>query len=255
MLPLVNLSLIGILTQFAIASKPIAKINGKEILKDELTKFDNHSLPAIDRLILFHLAIEDARRQGLDQDPALKFEQNKLLYESYLKTSLQKSKNEITPTDNEIRKFYEKHPLIRMRILLLKIQNEAERKNTDKALIEINSALKNKVDFRELVLKFSEDASSNFAGDLGFRGVHQIDPSLYDTSLTLKDGAISPPIRTPKAIFIIQKISEKPYSEISITYSSWIRQELQKNKEKEHLRLLLGQLRNNARIEIYDENK
>lgn len=239
----------------------VARVNGEPVFSHELLRpagrdSADPSLKGsdgLDRLIFFHLALQEAKRLGVDRDPSVRYAMNRVLYRGYLEKKLAASRSTITPSDSEIVALYEKRPLVRLRHLFLVAKNPTQHKAALKTIKKVRSALKERGDFKELVLLYSQDPSAPLGGDLGFRGFQALPEPIYMAAIQLKAGEVSPPIEFQRAIHLVQLLDRKRYQNVGASYLARLKEVLQKGKEEKLLVSLLGELKKNAKIEIMPE--
>lgn len=245
-----------------VVRRVVARVNGEPVFSHELLRpapLDSANLSSLetknelDRLIFFHLALQEARRLGVDRDPAVRNEMNRVLYRGYLEKKLTASKGTLSPSDSEIVALYEKSPLVRLRHLFLVAKNQTQHMAALKTIKKIRSALKENKGFKELVLLYSQDPSAPLGGDLGFRGFQALPEPIYTVAIQLKMGEVSSPIEFQGAIHLVQLLDRKRYQNVGAPYLARLKGVLQKEKEAKLLASLLGGLRKNAKIEIMPE--
>ena len=123
----------------------------------------------------------------------------------------------VTITMEEMRKYYDANVKsfdrpagVRVRAIEIYTENrppaeaESQRKKAEEAL----AAVKKGDDFAELAVKFSESASAQDGGDLGFFEKGELTPALEDVASKLEKGQTSDIITLPYG-FVILKVEDK----------------------------------------------
>jgi len=186
--------------------------------------------------LLFPFAVEEARRQGLEKDPRIIEQIDGLLYQAYIEKTLRESKRDFQPSEDVLRAAYEREPMIRIRYLLLRSEH--------KTLVEeVKKTLKSGTDFKDLVLKYSQDESAKWAGDLDFRGVNGFPEDIYATAIKLKMKEVSAPMEKEGAFHFIQLLDKKSYTEAPATYVEYLRARIRKENEERFLSETLSRLK------------
>lgn len=244
-----------LLASFGAYGAPLARINGQELLEEDLSLVgisknasEAEKKAGLERLILYKLALQEARRQKIDQTPAYKKQADRLLYRQFLNN--QTKQHPLGPSMKELSETYNKSPEIRARMILLYARNSEEKALAEKNLKFILQKLKEGFPFRNLAIKFSQDSTARLAGDLDYRGRNRFPKDIYEKTLKLKKDEVSTPIRTNETIRLVQLMDIKPFNTASSTYLAFLRNELKNEKEKLLLTTLLEDLKKNSKIEI-----
>jgi parvulin-like peptidyl-prolyl isomerase len=239
----------------AISSPIVAKVNGQPIYETELkAEMDSHlddksnREEVLDRLILFRLALQDAQHQGIDRDPNVRKEMEKILYQNYLERKIKESGQSLEPTEAEIRNYYRDRPLLRLRHLVLDAETSEERSEAAKTLATISAQLKEGVEFKDLVIKYSDDEAGH-SGDLDFRGAHNLPEAFYDVVKNLKKGEVSQPVEIQGAWHLFQMVESKDFGEAPAAYLQFLRVKLRNHRTERYLASLLQELSRTAKIE------
>lgn len=234
----------------SIDSQPIYE---KDI--DEFRKPRETRSAALDRYILFQLAVREARRQRLDRTPEVQQELDRLLYQAYLKKELSKKARQLEPSPAELRVLYERQPMIRLRHLVLFAKTDKQKKAAQTTLKKIQKALKAGVPFKKLVTEYSEDSSARFAGDLDFKGAERLPAPLYQAGLALKKGGISIPIQYENAYHLVALLDRQDFSKAPATYLAYLSSQEKQKKEKELLTASLSSLKKKAKVKNFLETE
>ncbi len=237
-----------------------ARVNGKAILEQEVRDWIERDgdkgrvttrAEALDRLILYRLSLEEARRRKLEKKPAVKEALDRALYKSFLDELKAKTGDTFQASAEELKDLYQESPLVRVRHLVLLTDTDEAAQRAPKKLKEIQQAIASGEEFKKLVLKFSEDSSVNLnAGDLDFRGRDSLEDPYYSIALALKPGEISGPIHHAGAIHVIQLLDRKPFETAFAPYLSYLQDRFHEQKERAFLEEALSSLKKKAKIEI-----
>lgn len=241
----------------AAAPPPLARVNGEPIYEADLQGIgdENESRERrLERLVLFRLAVQEARRAGIEKDAQAKKEIERALYRRFLEKTLEASGRTLVPSEKELRAAYEATPLVRLRHLALFIRNDRERQDAERKLSAIRKALASGRDFKSLVLEHSQDPGARFAGDLDFRGVHNLPGPIYEAALRLAPDQVSEPIRFDGALHLVQRIDRQSFDSAPATYKSLLENRLRREAESRALESRLAALKKAAKIEILEGN-
>ena len=126
-------------------------------------------------------------------------------------------KSKIAVTEAEIREYYEKNrdeyatkKRYRIRTILVKVPSWQSRDDETAAVrkIEVIMDALQHASFDEVARQFSEDMSAKDGGDLGFFTTDELIPELQETVGWMKEGEISPALKTPQGyqILYVEKI-------------------------------------------------
>lgn len=235
------------------AVTPLGKINGQPVFKDDLERIPeslDSSLTAFDRLVLFRLAIEQAKKERLEKAPSVKHDLDLVLYRHFLEGRLKSASQNLQPTDVELRVYYEQHPLLRLRHLVLRFSTPKERASAETTASKVESSLKTGKPFASLAEEFSQDESAPIGGDIGDRGLHNLHEDFYFKLSSLAPGEISPRIDSRTGIHFFQIVGRAQFSEVQPHYLTFLTKRLSQDREQRFLTQILNDLKRNARIEI-----
>jgi peptidyl-prolyl cis-trans isomerase C len=238
-------------------SDVVARVNGESILRKDLMSVETggHSHEeALNRLILYRLAVQEARKEQLEKEPEVQEKIDRVLYESFLKKQIAEKGAKLDPSEEQLRVLYEKMPMIRLRHLLLIAKTPAQRKKAEEATKIINEKIEAGADFKQLVLKYTQDASVNVAGDLDFRGYQTLPKFLYDPGIQLKKGAIIGPIGEQNTFHWIQLIDRKEFSSAPATYLDSIKEKVKRQRTDALLMNSLHKLKDEASIQVIGDS-
>jgi len=245
----------------ALAALPkiVATVNGTPIYQSELNAELNRNqgekpTEALNRLVLFRLAVDQARHEGLDRKPEVRQEMDQVLYRRFIEAQLKESKETLVPSAAELKASYQKSPLIRVRELVLRTDGPETASTRRQTRLDIEKQLKHHGDFESLILEYSQADSLRSSGDLGFRGMNDLPTLVYQTGLTLKNGEISRPLTLPGKVVWIQKTETKNFSAAPETYLELLRARLTRDRETKWLSSKLQSLKRKSRIRLAEEN-
>lgn len=214
-----------LLAQTLWAAQPVAaRINGKPILEAEIQGWidrdrDKGRLTtrdeALDRVILYRLSLDEAKRRKLEKKPEVREAVDRALYKSFLDDLKAKSGDTFQPSQEELQALYSEAPLVRVRHLVLLTDSAEAAKKAQTKVKEIQESLAAGEEFKALVLKHSEDASVTLnGGDLDFRGRDSLEDPFYSIAMALKPEKSPVPSTIPVACtwssFSTGSLSKRP---------------------------------------------
>ncbi|MDI6789627.1 MAG: peptidyl-prolyl cis-trans isomerase [Thermodesulfobacteriota bacterium] len=260
-----NGMIIGLLLLLAACSgfmisgeKPVAWVDGvpvtegdlKEALKithrTEAVRPGEHLdlMDYVNKLIDERLIVQEAYRMELDKDPWV---QNKLheykLRESVVRLYKEEVQDRARVSDDEMRRFYNEQ-MEATHIRQITVGTEEEARNI-RAQIEAGS------DMAALAREHSIDMFKDKGGDRGFLHRWQLPESARDAAFSLKDGQITPVIKTSSGYQIIKIEEKRPAPEKSLEeIRQVVEKPLRKKKEEELGQEVLKRYRKQADIVI-----
>lgn len=110
-------------------------------------------------------------------------------------------------------------------------------------------------DFAELARQYSEDASANSGGDLGWVNPGDTVPQFEQAMNQLAPGEISEPVRTPFGYHIIQVLERRKQDMTQEAARFKARQEIRIRKAEEAYDDWVRELRDRAYVELHLEDK
>src|SRR3989344_1114646 len=168
----------------ALDSKVVAKINSKEISKEEFDRRYKENIQifkftpptkanVLNDIINFELAVQEAKKIGLDQRPEIQERINAVLYQSLVEHALsEKFKMAVDVTEKEARDFCRKNPEIRTSHVYVPLKTAALKAEEEAAYKKIHAAQKALAKgkkFEAVVAEYSEGYATNTGGDIGFQ--------------------------------------------------------------------------------------
>ncbi len=206
-----------------------------------------------------------AKEKGLDKDP---FIQKKLSeMERYLLAEevLQKQLSTVKPTEEELKKFYEKNMELytepeglKLKHILIYVPEKADKQTKEKALAKakkIREELRKGAKFEELAKRYSDDtASREKGGDIGVLRKGMTVPEFEQKVFSLKEGSISEPIESPYGYHVVKVEKRippkvKPFEELK----DQVQNDYIKEKEREIISKLIEELRNKYQPQVFLE--
>lgn len=237
---------------------PVGKINGQAIFPDDLQRIPNSedsSLSAFDRLVLFRLAIEQAKREKLEQQVDVKHELDLVLYRHFLQSRLKTKSSRLSPSEPELRIYYEQYPLLRLRHLVVRFSNPREKKRSLETVGKIDGLIRSGTPFSKLAENYSQDDTAPLEGDIGERGLHNLHEDFYLRLLSLQPGAVSAQIQNRNGYHYFQVVSRIAFQNAQPQYLSFLSKRLSQDREHRFLGQLLNDLKRNAQIENLQSSK
>lgn len=225
---LVVLAAMMALPAFA-SDQVVATVNGKNITKKQFEDYHLQNLKfvgtrKIDKevslrdLINRELAIQKAKKTGLDKNAEVISKQEDILFHAQVSKDLENEFKKIQVTDEDVKKYYNDHAEYRTAHILYRLRAEPTPEEVKAALeqsMEIYSMLKkNPDDFAKLANKFSQTSGAPVGGDLGFQPPNRLAPEYFEAIKGKKVGFISEPIRTQMGYHIIRVLGVKSFDQI-----------------------------------------
>ncbi len=226
---LLGVVFLTLLTPRAFAATELAKINATSITLEDFNKRyqENRRLlqlrspskkALLEEIIKRELAVQEARKQGLDKDPDVIERVNTVLYYALLEKKLSKQVEEIFITDDDAKKFYAKNPEIRTSHIFVPLAPDAPAEDAKIAFNRLkkiydDNVAPGKMSFAEAAQRFSEGPSAPMGGDIDYQSKDKLEPAYYEAALKLKPGKISGPIRTQFGYHIIRLTSVRAWED------------------------------------------
>ena len=259
------MSCLALVSSDALAVTEAARVNDHVITQEEVnTRLleISRANPAvapnrkqiIEELIKREVAIQEARKLKLDQDPIVIERINNVLYLALIEKNLGAEFERMTISDSEAKNWYQKNPEIRTSHIFIALPPQAtqdEEARATKRLGEIQAEVKSgKVSFAEAAQKYSEDPSAALGGDLDYRMKDRLDPSFFKAATKLgKPGDISAPVRTPFGVHLIRLTGKRTWIESDRTQ---VKRLMLEERRQERVTEFLAKLRQKAKINVSD---
>ncbi len=205
----------------------------------------------LDELITRELLIQEARRQGLDQNDGIRDKaqryKEQLILDELLKDKLQ-SNMELTQA--ELDAYYENHahelldPL-KVQVLQMLLPNFSAAKDLER---QVNRG----GDFAKYAQRYSiDDKTKAMGGDLGPYRKGLVIPEVDTVIHTLKPGMVSAPIKTDSGYYLVRITPlEKEIIQADLATRERLRQELLANKRRKRFEEVIADIRTNATIRL-----
>lgn len=143
----------------------------------------------------------------------------------------------------------------KLRHILIKLSEIVSDSDAQQKMTMIKERLDNGGDFAELAQQYSEDASANSGGDLGWVNPGDTVPQFEQAMNLLAPGEISEPVRTPFGWHIIQ-VQERRKQDMTKEAARFkARQEIRNRKAEEAYEDWVRELRDRAYVELHLEDK
>ncbi|MEY3747944.1 MAG: hypothetical protein RL194_1403 [Pseudomonadota bacterium] len=143
----------------------------------------------------------------------------------------------------------------KVRHILIKLSEIVSDSDAQQKMTMIKERLDNGADFTELARQYSEDASANNGGDLGWVNPGDTVPQFEQVMNQLAPNEISEPVRTPFGYHIIQ-VQERRKQDMTKEAARFkARQEIRARKAEEAYEDWVRELRDRAYVELQLEDK
>lgn len=143
----------------------------------------------------------------------------------------------------------------RLRHILVKLSEIMSESDAELRMEMIKERLDNGEDFAELARQYSEDASANSGGDLGWVNPGDTVPQFEQAMNQLAPNEISDPVRTPFGFHIIQVLERRQQDMTQEAARFKARQEIKTRKAEEAYIDWVRELRDSAYVELHLEDK
>ncbi len=262
--------LLGSLCSFAADedSDVVATINGKVLHKEEFDRRYKESIQifkftpptkasVLNDIVNFELAVQEARKQHLDNDPEIRERIESVLYQSLVERQLsEKFKNASSISEQEARNYCKKNPEIHtshVYVVLHPTHTKAEEKEAYAKMDAAEKALAAGTPFEKVVAQYSSKESyvKDAGGDIGFQTKDKLDPSYYAEARKLSVGEYTKrPVKSQFGLHIIKLLGEKDCNKIAIPeYQRMVFDE----KRMKIFSDYLGGLRSQSKISINEK--
>lgn len=208
------------------SAQVLATVGNSKITLDEFNrKFEEVKKQAmnaptaeqfLEDLVRYEVGVQEAEKQKLANEPAVKERIKQVYYNSLLEKQLGKKVEDIKISDGEMKDFYKKNPELRIAHILIDMKANAtaeERETTRKRALEIyDDVKKSKRAFEELVKLYSDDIpTKEMGGDIGFQSRVTLLPAIYDVAVNMKEGEIRGLLETRFGFHIIKLVDRRGY--------------------------------------------
>lgn len=248
----------------------VAFVNGKPITQ---TEFDHEwaDLPDatkaryekeggrqvfLKELVDHEMLLQEARRQGLDLDDAIRDRvrryKEKLLIDELLKDRM---KTTVELTKEELDRYYEQHASelltpLKVRVAQMLLPNYPAAKDLE---TQVNRG----GDFGKFAQRYSIDYKTKAkGGDLGPYRKGLVIPEVDDAIRTLKPGMISAPIKTENGYYLVMITALEPeIIQADLAKRERLRQELLYLKRKQYFDSVIAEIKGKAVVRLADGSR
>lgn len=210
----------------------------------------------LDELITRELLMQEARRQGLDQNDTIRDRaqryKEQLVLDELLKDRL-RAKVELSQA--ELDAYYEKHA--HQLLAPLKMQVSQMLLNNYPAAKDLKKQIETGGDFAKFAQRYSiDDKTKSKGGDLGPYRKGLLNPDVDAVVQTLKPGIISEPIKTDAGYYLV-KVSplEKETIQADLATRERLRQELLADKRRKQFEEVISDIRAKATVRLADASR
>lgn len=169
--------------------------------------------------VRFEVGVQEAEKQKMQNDPAVKERYRQVLYNALLEKNLGQKIEKIPINEADMKDYYRRNPEIRMSHIFIEYpvkatpeQHEIARKRAYEVYESVKKELRNKRPFEELVKLYSDDlATKDNGGDMGFQS--RVTVPFYDHVVKLRTGEIVGPIESRQGFHIIKVTGRNSYED------------------------------------------
>ena len=210
----------------------------------------------LDELITKELLLQEARRQGLDQDDIIRDKtqryKEQLILDELLRDKLQ-SKVELT--QEELTAYYERHagelldPL-KANVSIMLLPNVYAAK-------DLESQIKRGGSFAKFAQRYSiEEKTMGKGGDLGPYRKGLVPPEVDDVIHTLKLGMVSAPIKTDNGYYLVMLTPlDEAIIQADLATQERLRQELLAEKRRKRFEDVIADIRTTASVRVAETSR
>lgn len=206
-------------------------------------------------IINFELAVEEAKRLGLDKDPKIIERVNAVYYQALVEDQLSdKFKSAVDVSEREARDYCRRNPAVRTSHVYIGLKPAALKAEEESALSKIReaqSALSKGMSFEQVVAKYSEGFATGSGGDIGYQAKDKLDPTYYMEARKLRVGQVTAkPVRSQFGLHLIKLTGIQDCNSINIP--EWQRMVFDEKRAKIFEDYLSG-LRSKAKVSVNRE--
>ncbi len=244
----------------------VAEVNGAKISKDEFDRrykeniqFFKYGAPTkenvLNDIINFELAVQEAKRLKLDQDPSVQERMNTVLYQALIERQLQgKFKSVIDVTEDEAKSYCKKNPAVRISHIYVPLKPAALKSEEEEAYKKIR-ALQSKLSstsFEKVVASNPDQGfSASTGGDTGYANKMQLDPAVYAEARKLGVNQISKqPVRSQLGLHVVKLTGVQDCNNINVP--EWQRMVFDEKRTK-IFQDYLSSLRSRGKVSINEK--
>ncbi len=208
-------------TVFSVGNSKVSLDEFKKRLSEY--KSTTYNPPTADQLledwIRFEVGVQEAEKQKLQNDPAVKERFRQVLYNALLEKSLGKKIEALPVSEPEMKSYYSRNPEIRISHIFIEYpakatpeQKETARNRANEIYQDVRKQTRGKRQFEELVKLYSDDLTTKEnGGDMGFQS--RVTVPFYDHLVKMKIGEISQPLQSRQGFHIVKVTGHNPYDE------------------------------------------
>jgi len=248
----------------------LALVNGRQITQNEFEirwgelaeatraryEKDGGKRRFLDELITRELLMQEARKQGLDQNDAIRDRaqryREQLILDELLKDRI---KAKIELSKEELDAFYEKHAhelltSLKIQVSQMLLPNYPAAKDLEK---QINQG----GDFAKFAQRYSLDnKTKSKGGDLGPYHKDLVVPEVDEVIRALKPGMVSAPIKTDAGYYLVMVTAlDKEIIQADLAVRERLRQELLNEKRRKRFDDVIADIRTKAIIRLADASR
>lgn len=210
----------------------------------------------LEDLIRYEMGIQEAKKKGIEKDPAFLERVNQELYKVLLERELGKKVQESQVTEEDMKTWYAKNPQIRVSSILIEVkpgategQRAEARKRAEEILKEVRSS---KRTFEELVRLYSDDTTTKaLGGDIGWQSRITLNPRFYEAAVKLKNNEItSSLVETPFGFHILKLTGRHSFEEAT---RREIRMGVFDEKRKQHFDNYFNGIKKNYSVNVNEK--
>ncbi len=248
----------------------VALVNGRQITQNEFeARWEELSDAArsryekeggkrrfLDELITRELLMQEARKQGIDQNDVVR-DRTQRYREQLILDELLRSlvKTKIDLSDEELEAFYAKHA--HELLTALKVQVSQMLLPSLSAAKDVEAQINRGGDFAKFAQRYSLDnKTKSKGGDLGPYHKNLVLPEVDAVLQTLKPGTVSAPIKTEAGYYLVMVTAlDKEMIQADLAIRERLRQELLNEKRRKRFDDALVDIRAKAIIRLADASR
>jgi peptidyl-prolyl cis-trans isomerase C len=247
----------------ALAATELARINGTSIsLEDFNKRFDENrrllqlrtpsKKALLDEIVKRELAVQEARKLRLDQDPEVLERINTVLYYALLERQLGKEIEKIVVSDADAKTYYQKNPEIRTAHIFVPLAANAPAEDAKIAAARVKKIYEEhvasgKMTFAEAAQRFSEGPAAAMGGDIDYQTRDRLDPAYYEAAIRLSPGKVAGPIRTQFGYHMIRLTAVRSWEDAD---RAQVKRQVFESKRANLFDQYIGRLRASAKVSV-----
>lgn len=249
------------------AATELARVNSTVITLEDFNKKYRENLKyfqikfptkknVLDDLIKRELAIQEAKKSGLDKDPDVIDRMNTVLFHSFIDKKLGKEFENINISDADAKAYYTKFPELRTSHIFVAVRPDATPEQQRKAYEKIKEIQDKylrdgKMSFAEVAQRHSEGIAAPMGGDIDYMNKDKLDQTYYDAAVKLKSpGKVSGIIRTQFGYHIVKLTAVRPWEEVD---KPMIKRAVFEERKAEIFERYMTQLRSSSKVSVKSE--